>query len=153
MKTKTLVLFSILCLAVLIILGSCATMKSSNKFTYVKYCGTWFNQDYEPKPGEMKPFSKLIINPDGTYLGYQFRDQSGPTFAGFYTVEKMWTDEEGNTWYHTRVYNPAFDIDRYELSKINIYNSIWELNQSNIDYPETVDPTDKYSNYRKYYRY
>ena len=70
MKTKALVLSCFLCLAVLIVIGSCATMKSPDKMKYEKFCGTWANQDYEPKPGIYTPYAKVIINPYGTIIKY-----------------------------------------------------------------------------------
>ena len=142
-----------ICLVSLLVLIGCATMRVPQRMTYERICGTWANEGYVPVSGEAKPPAKIIINPDGTYLVYQHVDQAGPTGAGFYTVEKRWTDEKGYTWYHFKIFIPLIDSIKYELSRVDRFNSVWELNQSNIDYPETVDPKDKYSNYRIYYRY
>ena len=149
MKIKTLVLMSILCLAVLIIFGSCATMKSPDKLTYDRFCGTWANQKYEGKGGD--PRAKTVLNPDGTYVGYQYLVQTGPAAVGKYTVEKRWVDDEGNYYYHVLAYSPLIDVTKYELWKINNYNSVWESNQSNSDFPVEIDP--KGLKYRIYYRY
>jgi len=152
MKTKTLMLFCFLCLAVLIILGSCATMKSPDKMTYERFCGIWVNEDYEPTPGVMPPPAKFTMNPDGTYLNYQYIMQSGPTGVGYYTVEKRWTDSDGNSWYH--VITDAFFRDiTYELWRIDKYNSVFEFSFSHNDYPDAIDPKDKHSTYRIYYRF
>lgn len=152
MKIRTGVLISILCLIVLIILGSCATMKSPDKLTYERFCGIWINEGYEPKPGVITPSSKLTMNPDGTYISYESIMQSGPTSVGYYTVEDRWTDSEGNSLYH--VITDAYYRDiQYELWRIDKYNSVFELNFSNLGYPEAIDPEDKRSTYRKYYRF
>jgi hypothetical protein len=60
MKTRLLVSILILVLAVIIIVSSCATMKSPNKMTYYRFCGVWINKDYEPEPGEVTPLAKFI---------------------------------------------------------------------------------------------
>ena len=154
MKTKMLVLFSILCLVVLIILGSCATMKSPDKLTYERFCGTWANKDYEPKPGFIAPlFAKRIVNPDGTFLGYPYLIQTEPARVGLYTVEKRWTDSDGNSWYHSKTYWPIEATIQYELWKVDKYNAVLEINWSNIDYPTAIDPKDMHSDYSIYYRY
>ena len=73
MHMKTLTPFFILFLVVLIILESCATMKSPDKMTYERFCGTWANKDYEPTAGMMADvsyhYAKYIVNPDGTFYG------------------------------------------------------------------------------------
>ena len=89
MKTKTVVLFSILCLAALIVLGSCATTSNPDKMVFERFCGTWANEGYEPTSEEpTKPYAKWIINPDGTIVGYRYLVQTGPTALALYTVEK-----------------------------------------------------------------
>ena len=50
MKTKKVTLFCILCLTVLIILGSCATKKKtyvSSDYVLQELSGTWENEEYE----------------------------------------------------------------------------------------------------------
>ena len=128
MKMKTLMLFCILCLVVLIILGSCATMKSPDKMTYERFCGTWANKDYEPtagfKPGVAFHYAKYIVNPDGTFLWYNYLDDAGLTAVGTYTVEKRWKDANSNSFYHVKVYEPLNDVTLYELWEIDKYNSV-----------------------------
>ena len=63
MKTRNLVSILILVLAVMVIAGSCATMKSPDKMVYERFCGTWVNTEYE---GKEYPAVKEIYNPDGT---------------------------------------------------------------------------------------
>ena len=158
MKTRTFVSIMILVLAVLVIAGSCATMKSPDKMTYERFCGTWANKDYEPKAGLSTEitsyrFMKYIINPDGTLIWYQYLDGAGPTPVGSYTVEKRWRDANGNSYYHVKVYEVLASMFAYELWKIDKYNLVWECNSSNIDYPDKIDPSDLHSQYRIFYRY
>jgi hypothetical protein len=153
MKAKTFTLLFILSSSVLIILGSCATMKSPDKLTYERFCGIWVNEDYEPKPGELKPFAKFTMNPDGTYISYQFVMQSGPTGVGTYTVKKRWTDSDGNSYYLVKTWSHLSGVTNYELWRIDKYNSIFEFNYSNNEYPEAIDPKAKHSTYRIYYRF
>ena len=154
MKTKTLVLFSILCLTALIILGSCATMKSPDRMTYERFCGIWANQDYEPKPGVMGPTAaKWILNPDGTMVGYEYLNQTGPTWIKSYTVEKRWNDTEGNHFYHVKAYDVLHQVTQYELWRLDRYNAVLEVQYIYDDYPAKIDPKDMHSDYLIYYRY
>jgi len=155
MKTKTLVLFGILCLAALIILGSCVTTTNPDKLVFERFCGTWANQDYETTPEEPAKdyIAKYIINSDGTAVGYRHLVQTGPTSVALYTVEKRWKDTDGNSFYHVKVYKPLDYVTQYEIWKIDKYTSVWELNFSSVDYPEAIDPKDKHSEYHIYYRY
>ena len=151
MKTKTILFFSILCLSVLIILGSCATMKSPDKMVYERFCGTWVNTEYE---GKSDPPVKRIFNPDGTITYYNNLHNTLTYLSGTYTVEKRWTDSEGNSWYHVK---EAWSTDPtstgYMLFKLDKYNTILEHNRSGTKYPDAINPKDWHSDYRIYYRY
>ena len=154
MKTKKVTLFCILCLTVLIVLGSCATMKSPDKLTYERFCGTWANQDYESEPGVTKPSAaKWIINPDGTFVGYEYLNQTGFGWIGTYTVEKRWIDTEGNYFYHVKIYKVLQQGTQYELWRLDKSSSYFEVNWSNLDYPSKIDPKDWHSTYSIFYRY
>jgi len=152
MKTKTVMLFCILCLAALLILGSCATtMKTTEKMIYEKFCGTWVNTKYD---GVSIPPVKLIFNPDGTWTSYWRLHESSSFGRGNYVVEKRWTDSEGYSWYHVMWTEPLFEsLTAYMLFKLDKYNTILEYNYSGSEYPEEVGPKVKYSDYRIYYRY
>ena len=129
-------------------------MKSPDRMTYERFCGTWANEAYEPKPGlTTQGIAKWILNPDGTFVLYPYLLQAGPTAVGSYTVEKRWTDSNSNSWYHVKTYWPTTGTTQYELWKIDMYNSVWEVNWSNIDYPAAIDPKDMHSTYFRLYRY
>ena len=154
MKTKTVVLFCIFCLAALIVLGSCATTSNPDKMVFERFCGTWANEGYEPTSEEpTKPYAKWIINPDGTIVGYRYLVQTGPTALALYTVEKRQKDADGNSFYHVKFYSVLTSVTQFELWKIDKYTSVLETDFSTIDYPEAIDPKDKHSVYHIYYRY
>ena len=151
MKTRNLVSILILVLAVMVIAGSCATMKSPDKMVYERFCGTWVNTEYE---GKEYPAVKEIYNPDGTLTAYSHLHDTGTYGYAFYTVEKRWTDSEGNSWYHVKIKYPLVTTATvYQLCKLDKYNTILEYNYSGTKYPDAVDPKDKRSDYRIYYRY
>ena len=95
MKTRTLVSILVFVLAVLIIAGSCDTMKSPDKMVYERFCGTWVNTEYEGKGGD--PPVKRIFTPAGTVTYYNNLHNTFTYLGGTYTVEKRWTDSEGNS--------------------------------------------------------
>ena len=148
MKIKILLLFSIQCLAILIIFGSCASSQNPDDLVLERFCGTWANQEYEDRSR-----AKYIINPDETLVWYTSVARTGPAAVGTYTVEKRWRDADGNSFYHVKVYKLLADLTQFELWRIDKYTSIWEQQYSQNDYPEAIDPKDKHSDYRIYYRY
>jgi len=154
MKIKTIVLHCISCLIVIIILGSCATMKSPDKLTYERFCGTWANENYQPKPAVLPvEVAKWIINPEGTMVGYDILTETGPSWIFLYTVEKRWVDTEGNHFYHVKTYNVLHQVTQYELWKLDNYSAVLESQFHYKDYPDKIDPKDIQSSYRIYYRY
>ena len=155
MKTRTFVSILILVLAVMVIAGSCATMKSPDNLTYERFCGTWANDNYSGKLIFIG--AKIIFNPDGTFVGYNTileTGTAGTTNYGNYIVEKRWIDSEGHSWYNMKVdwwvegFGPL-----YILCKLNKGNSVFEGVLSSIDFPTEIDPKDKHTDYYIYYRY
>ncbi len=153
MKTRTYVLFYIFALAVMVIAGSCATTHNPDKMVFKRFCGTWANTAYAKGTEDFRPVAKIIFNPDGTWLRYTEMDYAGPAIFGYYTVEKRWTDSEGNSWYLIETYMTQTQRTFYELSKLDKSNSVWEIQSSNIDYPTEINPNDWHSQYRIYFRY
>ncbi len=151
MKKKVLVLSCFLCLAVLIVIGSCATTTGPNKMIYERLYGTWANNAYE---WLANPPVKEIFNPDGTGVYYNSLLKTGTSGAITYTIEKRWTDSEGNYWYHVIMKYPLVPSSTfYLLIKIDKFNWILERNYSNSDYPTRIDPKDMHSDYAMYYRF
>jgi len=155
MKTKTLMLCCMLCFAILIILGSCATMKSPDRMTYERFCGTWVNDDYCGEDFFLG--AKWIFNPDGTFVMYpQILDTGvlGSPGYGTYVVEKRWTDAESKNWYNIKIDIAIRDFGiHYILCKLDKYNSVFEGAISNIDFPNELDRADKHTTYVVLYRF
>ena len=153
MKVRTLMLFCILCFAVSIIVGSCATSQNPDKMVFERFCGTWANSAYQEGTGQLRPAAKLIFNPDGTWLRYQEMEYAGPAVFEYYIVNKRWTDSEGNSWYHIETNMTQTQRTFYNLLKLDKSNSVYEIQSSNIDYPTEINPNDWHSQYRIYFRY
>jgi hypothetical protein len=153
MKPRTLMALFIICFAVSIFVSSCATTHNPDKMVFERFCGTWANTAYEEGPTLTRPFAKIIYNPDGTCLRYTDMDYAGPAIFGYYTVEKRWTDSEGNSWYLIERNMTQTQRTFYDLSKLDKSNSVLEIQSSNIDYPTEINPKDWHSQYRIYFRY
>jgi len=144
MKTKTLVLFSILCLAALIILGSCATDKMAYISKDYEIYGTWVNPD-----AEEFNFGKVVFHTNGKTEWYPFITSASLTPAEFVITNK-WTDSTGTVWY--TLIRDAGDItgQDYGLCKISDSGKTLEMSFKRADYPNEIDP--KYSEYNILYR-
>jgi hypothetical protein len=155
MRQKTLISICFIGMAVFFVLGSCATMKSPDKMTYERFCGTWVNKDYEPTAGlKTGGGAKFIFNPDGTFVNYNFLNQAGPAAVGTFAVEKRWTDPSGSSFYNLKIYYYENDSTWYCLCQLNNQNAVFEISWSNTrSYPEAIDPKDWHSSYSIYYRY
>jgi hypothetical protein len=126
-------------------------MKSPDKMVYEKLWGTWANNAYE---GIGNPVVKLIFNPDGTGVYYNNLLVTGSCGPLTYSIEKRWTDSDGNYWYHVIIKTPLVPSETaYELIKIDRYNRIFERNYSGTAYPAAIDPKDLHSDYAMYYRF
>jgi hypothetical protein len=125
-------------------------MRSPEKMMYERFCGTWANSNHDGKG----PMAKLIDNPDGTFTYYTSLSGTGSSNRGAYTVEKRWTDSDGNSWYHLKATYPADPSSTdHDLIKIDNYNWCMEIQFSGSSYPAAIDPNDKHSSYYIYYRY
>ena len=155
MRLKRLIFICIFSMAVFFVLGSCTTMKSPEKMTYERFCGTWANTDYEPAIGmKSGAGAKFIFNPDGTFVNYNFLDQAGPAAVGTFVVEKRWTDSSGNSFYNLKIYYYENDSTYYVLCKLKKQNAVFETSWSTTrSYPDSIDPKDWHSTYGIYYRY
>jgi len=154
MRTRTLVSILILVLAVLIVVGSCATGKKA----YVakedeELYGTWVNPEYD---GGIY-YAKYVIKPDGTWDEYAMSNSNSPVGVGEYTITDKWTDSEGNKWYKN--ISTFFDDESiknpdtyYYLCKIDKTGNVHEMLWSSIDYPTEFDPDGLRYNYRIHYR-
>jgi len=144
MKTKTVVLFSILCLAALIILGSCATDKMAHISKGYEIYGTWVN------PDALSEFKKVVFHTNGKTEWYAFITSASFVSAEFVITNK-WADSTGNVWYS--LIRDAGEIggQDYGLCKISDSGKTLELSLNRADYPNEIDPahTEYYILYRQ----
>jgi hypothetical protein len=147
MKTRSLVSILILVLALLIVVGSCATGKKA----YVakedeELFGTWINPDYDAS----WIHAKIVVKPDGTWSEYKMSYDDKPLLKGEYTINDKWTDSDGYNFY--KIILTAHYMPYYILSKIdktgNVYEDLW----STVEMPSEFDPDNKLYIYRIYYR-
>jgi hypothetical protein len=96
MKIRTLIviLFALILSTVIITAGK------SDKYAGEEFIGTWINRDYNEKPGTP---AKMILQPNGRYLGYEQIDAEAPRERGWYEVEDSWTDSQGRKVYQVKV--------------------------------------------------
>jgi hypothetical protein len=137
-KVRTLVLILILVFAELIIAGSCATGKKtyiSTNDALKKLSGTWVNSDYNEK-GQM---AKVIINPDGTELGYDKETSTDYYYKEEFTITDTWYDPEGNLWIKS-IWVNVFNESGYELLKLSNSGKVMEIVWSSVDYPDELSP-------------
>ena len=142
MKARTLVSILILVLAVLIVIGSCATGEKAVKAPLEPFYGTWVNPDYNTTPKT----AKLIYKPDGTFTGYSHTDITTYEEPYKYTMQESWMDSDGKKYYKVE----AFIFNKYSLYRLDETDSVLERVWSNIDFPSEIDPN--HFNYRIYYR-
>ena len=139
MKTRTLILISILLLMVPFFLAG-----SSKK---EEYYGTWVNTDYDRSTFF---WAKTIHNHDGTLIKYRSTSDTEPYKTATFTIEDKWTDSEGNIWYKILYTETEQILSNFELTKISDNGTTLELVISIIDYPTEIDPNNDM--YRIYYR-
>ena len=143
MKARTLVSTLILVLAVLIIVGSCATGKKAIKAPIESVYGTWVNPDYNKSLRN----AKRIIRPDGSITEYDTTETEKLSQKYLYSISESWMDSDGNKYYKVDL---TFPETLYELWKLNDTNTVFESIGSQIDYPTELDP-EKWE-YRIHYR-
>ena len=141
MKSRTLISILILVLAVLIVIGSCATGKKAVKAPIEPFYGTWANSDYNTVGAN----ARKIFRPDGTYTDYSHTGTEIPEVESTYTIIKSWMDSDGKKYYKVETF-----FEKYSLYRLDETDSVLEYVWSNIDYPSEIDPN--HYNYRIYYR-
>ena len=154
MKTRTFVSILILVLAVLIVVGSCATGKKA----YVakedeELFGTWINPDY----GQAQKAVKYIYKSDGVVRAYNAATSTEEFWSAKCTITDKWIDAEGNIWYKwlmTEAKGGAISdtAEYYFLGKISSSGRVLEQSFSSYEYPTDVNPDSLKYDYFIYYR-
>ena len=145
MKTRSLVSILILVLAVLFVIGSCATGKKAVKAPIESVYGAWANPDYNTAPHA----AKFKTRPDGiieaaNHTELEYKQYLEVTF----TIVDSWMDSDGNKYYKVDIVR-GINLS-YELWRINETDSVFEYVWSEIEYPSEIDPN--HLNYRIHYR-
>ncbi len=145
MKTRTFISVLILFMAVLIIVGSCATDKMAYISKDYEIYGTWANPEYNGVTHD----PKMVINPNGIIDFYNPITATKPSpFQGEFYITNKWTDTKGTIWYTYILYH--YSQKRYALVKISNSGKTLEMAYYS-DYPKEIDPKTS-SNYMLYYR-
>ena len=153
MKTRTIVSILILVLAVLIIVGSCATGKKASvteRNLFKELSGTWVNTEYTGK--WLGYEQKLIVYPDGKFEYYLLTTDTNPLRQGYLlTITEVWTDSEGIIWYKATLEEAGGPY--YELGKISESGNTWETIGDAINNPTEWDTSKtRYEYYEIRYR-
>jgi hypothetical protein len=143
MKTRMFVSILILTLAVLIVIGSCATGKKAVKAPMEPFYLTWTNPDYNTA----QKYAKLIFKPDGTYTLYSHTDITIYAGSYKYTIAESWMDSDGKKYYKVEV---VAGSDEYHLYRLDETDSVFERVWSKIEFPSEINPN--HLNYSIYYR-
>ena len=148
MKTRIFVSLLILVLAVLIVIGGCATRRKAiaEDDFFESWSGTWVNTD-------LKAEQKRINYPDGTWERYSMVTSTTVGCHVKSTMTDMWIESKGTIWYKCRWKCLTHDTIGYEMGKIDDSGNTLEYIRFGGDYPiEKWEPDNSLYTYRIYYR-
>jgi hypothetical protein len=142
MKFKTLII-------VIALLFAASVSFAGDKISIDDIYGTWINSEYKFGMYE----AVIILNPDGTIVGYDKETDAEPEYTCQSTITDSWYDNEGNLWIKfdgpgVGVLNPNFYL--YWLNKFSHDGTVWESVFSGVDYPTELSLIG--GNYIIYYR-
>jgi len=109
---------------------------AGDKITIEDIYGTWVNADYNEK-GQM---AIVVINHDGTLLGYDKETSTEYYFKNDFTITDNWHDPEGNLWIKHIWVNNEENESGYALHKLSNSGKVKETIWSQIDYPDEISP-------------
>ena len=129
---------------ILLSIGLCSVLKDASAQQVVEVlCGTWANREYT------QGTQKLIIAPDGSYVGYASEDPSRACMKGNCKIAEKWSDWRGNFWY--KIIFLSEDGDKsFCLMKVSASGTMIECVHDPNEFPRFFD-AGVYT-YRKYYR-
>jgi len=147
MKTRTYVSILTLLLAVLIIVGGCATGKKVSSSEEAVLLGTWINAGYD----ETNKYAKIVIG--GYWYEYKMSDDDTPISQCEYSITDKWTDSKRNTYYKIIVMHIDTDyVPFYIVAKIDKKGDVYEDVVSNLNMPADFEPDNMLYHHRIYYR-
>ena len=126
MKTRPYVSVLILVVAVLIIVGSCATKRQaiSEEEFYKYWVGTWMNTDLRGDGWEPQ---KIVCNADGTIDRYGRPEWMFTTCEYRFSLIDSWKDSDGNIWYRATSTCSRTKTPVQEYGKISVSDNYYEL--------------------------
>ena len=130
----------ILVVAVLIIVGSCATGKkayvaSENEELY----GTWVTEYEGVIP------VKWVLHPDGIVAWYTTETSTRAIYSGTWSIKEKWADDEGIIWYKVilKYRDTGLEMIGHTLIKISNSGKVMESAMKTTGkYPAIIDPND-----------
>ena len=149
MKIRRLVFSLISVLAIIALIGSCATRrKAISEEDFLKtFSGTWINTD-------LKAEQKIVNYPDGTREVFGVLTSTTVSWKDKITILDQWLDAKGTIWYrgYWEVISPTV-AKGYEMGKISDSGNTLEFLWAGEDYPiEEWEPDRFEYNYEIYYR-
>ena len=125
MKTRKSVSIVVLILAVMIVIGSCATNRKaiSDEDFFKAWSGTWINTDL--RASDWTP-QKIVNYANGTQDRYT-TPQMPKECTHPFTLIDSWKDSEGNIWYKATFICPRIPPTYQEYGKISVSNNTYEL--------------------------
>ena len=145
MKNRSLVSILILVLAVLIIIGSCATGKKiiSVDDAMKDFEGVYVNTEYTGEGEGYTHPQKKIITFDRKWEYWALATNTSPSWRGEYKVAESWKDSKGNTYCTVDASTYIYDNKTKELWKLDKSRKILEVNYQwtfHGKYPIKIDP-------------
>jgi hypothetical protein len=152
---------AVLIIAFTAFIGSCETTKRAHVAKEEELYGTWVNEEMD--------FEKMVIQPDGTLLIYQYSDINPnlPTFTFMNTIKESWVDKNGKKYFKIHSLQYFLEEPRlhcFVLFRINESGTVLEVNytqdyeyRSEEDdvpekYPAEINPNSLDFSYWIYYR-
>ena len=146
MKTRTLLITTVLLSVVTVIITGGAKREIHVDEVIKALSHTWVNTDYYP---EMMP-QKLVVSLDGLIKYYREADTplDTPALSSKYTINEAWTDREGNIWF--KATSVSMEGTSYSLDRISNSGTVWESVYSYGELPDDIDVNSP--KYRIFYR-
>jgi hypothetical protein len=121
MKTRTIVSVLILVLAVLVIVGSCATRKIAISIEDAAeiLSGKWVNETFMDE-------QLAVFYSDGRFEIYDTPQQLRLVFSGTSNIYESWRDSAGVLWYKAR-WKDSLGQEGYVLGKISNMDNTLEF--------------------------
>ena len=142
MKARTFVSILILVLAVMVIAGSCATMKQAISIddAMKEFAGVYVNTEYDGNR-KTQP-QKYVVTSDGKIEDWALATNERASWKGEYVIVESWVDSEGNIYctVDTKYYTGSTTKELWKLDKTrSTFEEQFKLGRGG-EYPTKIDP-------------